>query len=84
MCNTKLFQSWTLSIDTASNEIANEILRKEIWTMDNELKIYLEQNNLVTKRSNDNPIESAVLTDFPALSPDELRNYGTLQWVYIR
>jgi hypothetical protein len=42
--------------------------------MDNELKIYLEQNNLITKRSiNYSPIESTDLTDFPELSLDELR-----------
>jgi hypothetical protein len=42
--------------------------------MDNELKIYLEQNNLITKRSiNYSPIESTYLTDFPELSLDELR-----------
>ena len=53
-------------IDTASNEIANKILRKA--NMDNELKIYLEQNNLITKRSiNYSPIESTDLTDFPEL-----------------
>jgi hypothetical protein len=46
---------------------------KQIWTMDNELKIYLEQNNLITKRSNYSPIESTYLTDFPELSLDELR-----------
>ena len=37
-----------LSIDTASNEIANEILRKA--NMDNELKMYLEQNNLIKEK----------------------------------
>jgi hypothetical protein len=36
----------TLSIDTASNEIANEILRKA--NMDNE--IYFEQNNLIKEK----------------------------------
>jgi hypothetical protein len=42
--------------------------------MDNELKIYLEQNNLITKRRiNYSPIESTDLTDFPELSLDELR-----------
>jgi hypothetical protein len=44
-----------------------KILRKEIWTMDNKLKIYLEQNNLIAKRSNYSPIESTDLTDFPEL-----------------
>ena len=48
-------------------------LEKQIWTMDNELKIYLEQNNLITKRSNYSPIESTDLTDFPELSLDEIR-----------
>ena len=42
------FRPRTLSIDTASNEIANEILRKA--NMDNELKIYLEQNNLIKEK----------------------------------
>jgi hypothetical protein len=42
------FRPWTLSIDTASNEIANEILRKA--NIDNELKIYLEQNNLIKEK----------------------------------
>ena len=65
------FRPQTLLIDTASNEIANEILRKA--NMDNELKIYLEQNNLITKRSNYNPIESTDLTDFPEISLDEIR-----------
>jgi len=46
---------------------------KQIWTMDNELKIYLEQNNLITKRSNYSPIESTDLTDFPELCLDEMR-----------
>jgi len=41
--------------------------------MDNELKIYLEQNNLITKRSNYSPIESKDLTDSPELSLDEIR-----------
>ena len=41
--------------------------------MDHELKIYLEQNNLITKRSIYSPIESTDLTDFPELSLDELR-----------
>ena len=65
------FRPQTLSIDASSNEIANEMLRKA--NMDNELKIYLEQNNLITKRSNYSPIECADLTDFPELSIDELR-----------
>jgi hypothetical protein len=38
--------------------------------MDHELKIYLVQNNLITKRRNYSPIESTVLTDFPELSLD--------------
>jgi hypothetical protein len=42
------FRPRTLSIDTASNEIANEILRKA--NMDNELKMYLEQNNLIKEK----------------------------------
>ena len=37
-----------LSIDTASNEIANEIVRRA--NMDNELKMYLEQNNLIKEK----------------------------------
>ena len=42
--------------------------------MDNELKMYLEQN-IWSKRSNYNPIESTdlILTDFPELSLDEIR-----------
>ena len=65
------FRPQTLLKDTASNEIANEILRKT--NMDNELNIYLEQNNLITKRSNYNPIESTDLTDFPELSLDDIK-----------
>jgi hypothetical protein len=42
------FRPRALSIDTASNEIANEILRKA--NMDNELKMYLEQNNLIKEK----------------------------------
>jgi hypothetical protein len=42
------FRPRTLSIDTSSNEIANEILRKA--NMDNELKMYLEQNNLIKEK----------------------------------
>jgi hypothetical protein len=42
------FRPQTLSIDTASNELANEMLRKT--NMDNELKMYLEQNNLIKEK----------------------------------
>ena len=42
------FRPRTLSIDTASNEIANEILQKS--NMENELKMYLEQNNLIKEK----------------------------------
>ena len=42
------FRPRTLSIDTASNEIANEILRKA--NMDNELKMYLKQNYLIKEK----------------------------------
>jgi hypothetical protein len=42
------FRPRTLSIDTASSEIANEILRKA--NMDNESKMYLEQNNLIKEK----------------------------------
>jgi hypothetical protein len=38
----------SLSIDTASNEIANEILWKA--NIDNQLKMYLEQNNLIKEK----------------------------------
>ena len=44
------FRPQTLSIDTVSNEITNEILQRA--NMDNGLNIYLEQNNLITKSSN--------------------------------
>ena len=41
--------------------------------MDNELKIYLKQNNLITKISNYSPIEITDPTDFPEPCLDELR-----------
>jgi hypothetical protein len=42
------FRPRTLSIDPASNEIANEIIRKA--NMDNDMKMYLEQNNLIKEK----------------------------------
>lgn len=65
------FRGPVTTLDEKTEKIANEMMHKA--KMDNELKVFLEDNGLITKRSDYKSLESADIMDFPQLTLDDLR-----------